>query len=199
MITELEKQVSLLKSVTENMPMLLKHKREKPSSVVEEQFIKDSVAKIFHQVDLQIQEVDIPKIICNDLKIQSRVLEAIQDDETGTLGDWNTVGSNYERKSNENAGQTDETSQKLNKNKEERQEFKEMAQLVKPTDQEVHKRVKWRKQALGDKKETQPYQTMRESLEIIDNKQIRNPVTMQAALWYLVLKTDAYRDYDNLF
>ena len=114
LITELEKQVSLLK-----------HKREKPSSVVEEQFIKDSVAKIFHQADLQIQEADIPKIICNDLKIQSRVLEAIQDDKTGTLGDWDTVGSNYERKSNDNTGQTDKTSQKLNKNKEARQEIKE--------------------------------------------------------------------------
>ena len=115
------------------MPMLLKHKREKPSSVVEEQFTKDSVVKIFHQVDLQIQKVDIQKIICNNLKIQSRVLEAIQDDETGTLGDWDTAGSNYERKSNENAGQIDETSQKFNKNKEARQEIKEMAQLVKPT------------------------------------------------------------------
>ena len=74
-----------------------------------------------------------------------------------------------------------------------------MAQIVKPTAQEVHKRVKWRKQALGDKKETQPYQTMRESLEIIDNIQIRNPATIQAALWYLVLKTAAYRHYDNSF
>ena len=99
MIKELEKQVCLLKSVTENMVMLLKQKREKTSSVVEEQFIKHSLAKNFNQVDLQIH--DIPKIICNDLKIQSRVVEAIQDDETGTLADWNTIGSNYERKANE--------------------------------------------------------------------------------------------------